>query len=294
MHVLFKGRVNFGVHTKKHDLQHIISAKLTIHWDIKPSIFPMTNDLCCSLFLCLYCTSLSCLKQFIFKTCITLSSFTAWFACLFWHFISNCPLSWVLCSSVLPPSRGLRIQFKTMFGSVSPCTFLCSTLTWSVLLALLSLFVSLLHAPHQNLRLPGRPDADSNWLKAIGLQIWQDCTTVQSLAKQPVSSHSVVLTTNCTFSNTCLAWWFSKWGNSIWGMCSTRALCFHSSLIRFCVLKPSLKTAVPQQWGVIYSSVFCNMSQMVWKWSQLLPLVHQGWFGADWRTGGQALFATCS
>lgn len=140
---------------------------------------------------CICTALLSCLKQFIFKTCITLSSFTAWFARLLWHFISNCPLSWILRSSVMPPSRGLRIQFQTMFGCVSPCTFLCSTLTWSVFLALLSLLVSLLHAPHQNLCLPGSPDADSNWLKGIGLQIWQDCSTgtVQSLAvaAQPAS-----------------------------------------------------------------------------------------------------------
>lgn len=60
-------------------------------------------------FLYLYSTSLSSLKHFFFRTCDT-----AWFTSLIWHFISNCPLSWVLSSSVLHLSRSHCIQFNNV------------------------------------------------------------------------------------------------------------------------------------------------------------------------------------
>lgn len=104
-----------------------------------------------------------------FKPCITLSSFAAWFVQLLWHFISNCPLSWIHCSSVMPLSRGLHIHSKTMFRNISFCAFLSSILTWSLLHALLSLHVAVLRTPPRTLSLSGCPDADSNWLKAICL-----------------------------------------------------------------------------------------------------------------------------
>lgn len=49
--------------------------------------------------------------------------------------------------------------------------------TCSIVSALLSVQVSLLRTPHRTLSLSGSPHTGSNWLKAIRLQIWQDCST---------------------------------------------------------------------------------------------------------------------
>lgn len=92
---------------------HTLSSKLTIHWDIKAFGFP------CDRWL---------QSLFFFRTCIALSSFTTSLPHLIWHFISNWPLSWTLCSSVLLLSRSLHVQFKSLFRCISPCSFLCSIL----------------------------------------------------------------------------------------------------------------------------------------------------------------------
>lgn len=68
---------------------------------------------------------LSCLKQFFFRTHIALSSFTVSFAHLIWHFISNRPVSWIFCLSLLPLSRSQHVQFKSMLRCSSPWSFLC-------------------------------------------------------------------------------------------------------------------------------------------------------------------------
>lgn len=102
-----------------------------------------------------------------------LSSSTAWFVHLIWHFITNCPLSWIFCSSVLPLSRRLHVHIKSMFRCIFPCSFLCSILhlnlqhpSCSAIPAGFSSSDSSSHLVFFCLH------ASSNWLKAICLQIW--------------------------------------------------------------------------------------------------------------------------
>lgn len=156
---------------------HPLSSKLTMHWDIKALVFRVIDDLDRCLFLHSSPVSNNSSSGLASPCSASLHHF---------HTSSDISFQTGLCRELSPH---LSCSFQGVSVSDSnPCldVFLLALFfvpfciwTCSILPALLSLQVSVLRTPHRTLSLCGSSDTDSNWLKAICLQMWP-LATVQS------------------------------------------------------------------------------------------------------------------